>query len=177
MPGSPIIDGHDRTQILADLIERAPAYVPEWAVAVGTPAYALLAILARDIEIQAAAENGMPGGARLGFLSALGNSLLPAQSARTPLVFQLMPNAPLDVTLGLAARGKVSLLVPCAIDGLRGEGTRGSRGCRAPSRSRRRRWTWCASRLHLAQWRYATAAIRRTSCRRTSVYITGLLPR
>jgi hypothetical protein len=99
MAGSPIIDGRDRTQILADLIERAPAYVPEWAIAQDTPAHALLAILARDVEIQAAAENGMPDGARLGFLSALGNSLLPAQSARTPLVFQLMPNAPLDVTL------------------------------------------------------------------------------
>jgi hypothetical protein len=99
MAGSPIIDGRDRKQILADLIERAPAYVPEWEIAAGTPAYALLAILAREVEIQAAAENGMPDGARLGFLSALGNSLLPAQSARTPLVFQLMPNAPLDVTL------------------------------------------------------------------------------
>jgi hypothetical protein len=99
MAGPPIIDGRDRTQILADLIERAPAYVPEWAISEGMPAYALLAILARGIEIQAAAENGMPGGARLGFLSALGNNLLPAQSARTPLVFQLMPNAPLDVTL------------------------------------------------------------------------------
>ena len=99
MAGSPIIDRRNRTQILADLIARAPAYVPEWAIAQDTPAYALLAILARDVEIQAAAENGMPDGARIGFLSTLGNSLLPAQSARTPLVFQLMPNAPLDVTL------------------------------------------------------------------------------
>ncbi|MBV9815022.1 MAG: putative baseplate assembly protein [Alphaproteobacteria bacterium] len=99
MSGSPIIDGRDRAQILADLIARAPAYVPEWSIAQDTPAYALLAILARGVEIQAAAENGMPDGARLGFLSTLGNSLLSAQSARTPLVFQLMPNAPLDVTL------------------------------------------------------------------------------
>jgi hypothetical protein len=96
---APVIDGRGRSDILADLIERAPAYVPEWAVAQGTPAYALLAILARQVEIQAAAENGMPDRARLGFLSALGNSLLPAQSARAPLVFQLMANAPLDVTL------------------------------------------------------------------------------
>jgi hypothetical protein len=110
MAGSPIIDGHDRMQILADLIERAPAYVPEWAVAESTPAYALLAILARDIEIQAAAENGMPDGARLGFLGTLGNSLLPAQSARTPLVFQLMPNAPLDVNL--AGNSQVAAKLP-----------------------------------------------------------------
>jgi hypothetical protein len=110
MAGSPIIDGRDQTQILADLIDRASAYVPEWVVAEGTPAYALLAILARDIEIQAAAENGMPDGARLGFLSTLGNSLLPAQSARTPLVFQLMPNAPLDVTL--AGNSQVAAKLP-----------------------------------------------------------------
>jgi hypothetical protein len=64
-----------------------------------TPAYALLSILARDVEIQAAAENGMPDRSRLAFLSTLGNSLLPAQAASAPLVFQLMPNAPLDVTL------------------------------------------------------------------------------
>lgn len=95
----PIIDGRNRDQIMGDLLARAPGYIPEWVVKDVTPAYALLAILARDVEIQAAAENGMPGGAQLAFLSTLGNSLLPAQSARTPLIFQLMPNAPLDVTL------------------------------------------------------------------------------
>ena len=99
MNGSPIIDGRNRAQILADLVSRAPAYVPEWSLTPGSPAYAFLAILARDIEIQAAATNGMPDRDRLGFLGTLGNSLLPAQSARTPLVFQLMANAPLDVTL------------------------------------------------------------------------------
>ena len=95
----PIIDGRNRDQILRELLARAPGYIPEWLVHDGTPAYALLAILARDVEIQAAAENGMPACAQLEFLSTLGNSLLPAQSARTPLIFQLMPNAPLDVTL------------------------------------------------------------------------------
>ena len=99
MVAEPIIDGRDRTEILAALLSRAPAYVPEWTVATASPAYAFFAILARAIEIQGVAENGMPDAARLAFLSTLGNSLLPAQSARTPLVFQLMPNAPLDVTL------------------------------------------------------------------------------
>jgi hypothetical protein len=95
----PIIDGRNRDQILRDLLARAPGYIPEWLLSDATPAYALLAILARDVEIQATAENGMPGCAQLAFLSTLGNSLLPAQSARTPLIFQLMPNAPMDVTL------------------------------------------------------------------------------
>jgi hypothetical protein len=95
----PVIEPRDRTQILTDLVSRVPAYVPEWTVAAGSPAYAFLAILARDVEIQGTAENGMPDAARLGFLGTLGNSLLPAQSARTPLVFQLMSTAPLDVTL------------------------------------------------------------------------------
>ena len=110
MAASPIIDGRDRVQILGDLLSRALAYVPEWSVASNTPAYAFLAILARDIEVQAAAENGMPDAARLAFLSTLGNSLLPAQSARTPLMFQLMANAPLDVTL--AANSEVAAKLP-----------------------------------------------------------------
>jgi hypothetical protein len=99
MTASPIIDGRDRSAILAALIARRLGYVPEWRVRDGTPAYALLSILARDLEIQMAAQNGMPDRARLAFLSMLGNSLLSAQSARTPLIFRLMDNAPLDVTL------------------------------------------------------------------------------
>ena len=95
----PVIDGRDRAAILADLLARAPGYVPEWQPVPGSPGQALLSVLARDTEIQAAAENGMPDRARLAFLSALGNGLLPAQAASAPLVFQLMPNAPLDVTL------------------------------------------------------------------------------
>lgn len=95
----PVIDGRDRTDILADLVARIPGYVPEWSSVPATPAYALLSMLARDVEIQAQAENGMPARARLAFLSTLGNNLLPAQAAGTPLVFQLMANAPMDVTL------------------------------------------------------------------------------
>src|SRR5262249_30719709 len=93
------IDGRGRSANLADLLARVPGYVPEWDAVPGSPGQALLEILARDVEVQAAAENGMPDRARLAFLSALGNSLLPAQAASTPLIFQLMPNAPLDVTL------------------------------------------------------------------------------
>jgi Baseplate J-like protein len=99
MVADPVIDGRDRPAILADLLARAPGYVPEWTRVDATPAYALLSILAREIEVQAAAENGMPDRSRLAFLSTLGNSLLPAQAAAAPLVFQLMANAPRDVTL------------------------------------------------------------------------------
>jgi hypothetical protein len=99
MTDRPVIDGRDRDQILAALMARVPGYIPEWTSFADKPGHALMAILARDIEIQAAAENGMPERARLAFLSMLGNSRLPAQSARAPLVFQLMANAPRDVTL------------------------------------------------------------------------------
>jgi hypothetical protein len=95
----PILEGRDRAAILADLLARAPGYVAEWRPVPGSPGQALLSVLARNVEIQGAAENGMPDRARLGFLSALGNGLLPAQAASTPLVFRLMPDAPLDVTL------------------------------------------------------------------------------
>jgi Baseplate J-like protein len=96
---APVIDARDRATIEADLIARIPGYVPEWTQVAGSDGQALLSILARNIEIQAAAENGMPDRARLEFLDMLGNSLLPAQSAVAPLVFTLMSNAPQDVTL------------------------------------------------------------------------------
>jgi hypothetical protein len=101
---APVIDGRDRAAILADLLARVPSYVPEWSAIGASPAYALFSILARDVEIQAAAVNGMPDRARLAFLSMLGNSLLPAEAAGTPLVFQLMANAPMDVTLNAGSQ-------------------------------------------------------------------------
>lgn len=104
MSSEPIIDGRDRSAIIAALRSRAPGYIPEWQPANSSPAAALLSILARDIEIQAAAENGMPERAQLAFLSALGNSLLSAQAAAAPLVFTLMPNAPTDVTLAVGSQ-------------------------------------------------------------------------
>jgi len=106
----PVIDGRNRSEILSDLLARTVAYVPEWSATTGSPAHAFLSILARDVEIQTESLNGMPDRARLGFLSALGNSLLPAQSARTPLVFELMANAPLDVTLD--ANSQVAAKLP-----------------------------------------------------------------
>jgi hypothetical protein len=124
MPAVPIIDGRDRSAILADLLARVPGYVPEWSTIEATPAYALLSILARDIEIQAAAENGMPDRARLAFLSALGNSLLPAQAAGTPLVFQLMANAPQDVTL--IAGSQIAAKLPPPPPSLLGNATKTS---------------------------------------------------
>ncbi len=109
---APVIDARDRAAILAGLLARVPGYMPEWSTIGATPAYALLSILARDIEIQAAAENGMPDRSRLAFLSALGNSLLPAQAAGTPLVFQLMANAPMDVTLNAGSQVAAKLPPP-----------------------------------------------------------------
>jgi hypothetical protein len=99
MATAPVIDGRDRARILADLLAHVPGYTPEWRPAPGTPGHAWITILARTLELEAQALDAMPDRARLALLDTFGNSLMPAQSARAPLVFTLTPSATLDVTL------------------------------------------------------------------------------
>jgi len=106
----PIIVGRDRARILAELVDRVRGYVPEWRPTTGTPGAALLQVFARTLELEGEALDRMPSRMRLAFLDALGNNQLPAQSARAPLVFTLMDNAPLDVTL--PARSQVAAKLP-----------------------------------------------------------------
>ena len=110
MAGAPIIDGRDRAAILAALKARLPGYLPEWQPAPGTPGHAFLTVLARTLELEAEGLDGMPERERFAFLDTLGNSLQPAQSSRAPIVFTLMPTAPLDVTL--PARTQVAAKLP-----------------------------------------------------------------
>jgi hypothetical protein len=65
---------------------------------------------------------GVPGRGLLAGLDMLGLHLLPAQAARTPLVFALQPDAPLDVTLpqGSQVAAKPAPLLP-ELDGTQGK--------------------------------------------------------
>lgn len=96
---APTIDGRDAAAILAALLARRPGYTPGWAPEPGGPGESLLQINARYAELLIAGLDALPERAQLAFLDRLGVSLLPAQAARTPLVFSLLPNSALDVSL------------------------------------------------------------------------------
>ncbi len=86
------------------LVANRRGYTPEWTAGEGDAGSALLAILARELEIQADGLNAMPLRQQLEFLDRLGAGLLPAQSARAPLVFKLLDTATGDATVPAGTR-------------------------------------------------------------------------
>ncbi|HEV7607371.1 MAG TPA: putative baseplate assembly protein [Steroidobacteraceae bacterium] len=105
--------------VLAALESRLPGYTPELvAPREQSAAQALLQAYARltamlDEKLERVPERGLLAG-----LDMLGMHLLPAQAARTPLVFTLQADAPLDVTLpqGSQVAAKPMPFLP-ALDG------------------------------------------------------------
>jgi hypothetical protein len=86
--------------ILEQLEARQPGYLPDRVrVHEGGAGHALLAVLAHYGELLEAALALAPEKQRLAFLDAMGVSLLPPRPARAPLVFELAPDAPVDVLL------------------------------------------------------------------------------
>lgn len=104
MSRAPVILGRDQETILAQLLGRSAGFTPEWQAAPGSAGHALLSILARYLELQGQALDQLPERLRLSFLNSLGNGLLPAHAARAPVVFTLMENASLDVSLPRGTR-------------------------------------------------------------------------
>lgn len=96
---APPIDDRDAATLLAELEARVPGYTPGWAPEPGGAGEALLRITSRYAELLVEGLRQLPDRAQLAFLDRLGVSLLPAQAARAPLVFSLLPNSALDVTL------------------------------------------------------------------------------
>lgn len=82
-----------------DTPARLPGYLPGWSPAPGSAASALLAIAARYADRLAASVEQLPERTRFALLDLLGLELLPARSARAPVVFSLLPDSPVDVTL------------------------------------------------------------------------------
>jgi hypothetical protein len=69
-----------------------------------------LSVLARYRALLRVGESGLPERNLLALLDMLAIPLLPAQAARVPLVFQLAPNRPVDVTV--AAESQVAAQLP-----------------------------------------------------------------
>jgi len=95
----PSLDRRSRDEIIANLYAHLPGFLPGWQPLPGEPGAALLAVFSRYLEVLAQGANQTADRSFLAFLSLMGVELLPATSARAPLVFSLMPTSPVDIPL------------------------------------------------------------------------------
>jgi hypothetical protein len=93
LPSSPRIDSRQALQLLADLLARRNGYVPEWQPEEGDQGLALGQIAARYLQTLIQRLNMAPDKNKLAFLDLMGIRLIPAQAARTPVVFRLAEKA------------------------------------------------------------------------------------
>lgn len=96
--GTPVLDPRSTLDFYQELTAIQPAFVPELAPASTGITAALMQILARFSSVVTQRLNQAPDLDKLAFLDMLGISLIPAQPARAPLVFQPLP---------LAANGQI----------------------------------------------------------------------
>jgi predicted phage baseplate assembly protein len=87
----PTLEARSAAALTAALHARARGYLPGWQAARGGPGDALLAISGALLRALAERVNAAPEKNRLAFLDLLGLELLPAQAARTPVVFDVAP--------------------------------------------------------------------------------------
>lgn len=89
--GTPILDARAAEDFYAELTARQPAFTPELPPVPLGSAAALRQILARFSSTVTQRLDQAPDLDKLAFLQMLGISLIPAQPARAPLVFQPLP--------------------------------------------------------------------------------------
>jgi predicted phage baseplate assembly protein len=89
--GTPVLDARTTEDFYAELTARQPAFVPGLPPVPNGPGAALRQILARFSGVVTQRLNHAPDLDKLAFLDMLGISLIPAQPARAPLVFQPLP--------------------------------------------------------------------------------------
>ena len=117
-PRPPVIAARTADAIAADLAANRAGYVPEWTAAPPDAGLALQRVLARQIEVQDDGLDAMPQRLQLAFLESLGANVLPAQSARAPLVFKLLATASGDATVPAGTRVAAVLPPPApSLDG------------------------------------------------------------
>jgi predicted phage baseplate assembly protein len=108
----PVLDARRAGDVLAGLLVRRPGYLPGWRPRPGEPAHALLAATAYLAGLIIERLNQVPERDLLAFLSASGIELAPPHAARTPVVFRLASDAPVDVALPEDTELAVSLPPP-----------------------------------------------------------------
>lgn len=87
-----LLDQRDAAEILRALLAQRLGYVPEWKAQ--DAGLALAAVVARYLQTVIQRLNQAPEKNKLAFLDVLGIQLIPAQAARTPVVFRLAENVP-----------------------------------------------------------------------------------
>jgi hypothetical protein len=90
---APPLDTRTARQLLDELLARRAAYVPAWDGVDRAPGTALAAIASRYAYAILQRLNRVPEKQKLAFLDLAGLSLVPAQAARAPIVFQLNEQA------------------------------------------------------------------------------------
>lgn len=116
---APVITTRDADDVVASLQAQRPGYTPERTVDADAGG-ALERVIARQIEIQNQGLNAMPLRLQLAYLESLGANVLPAQSARAPVVFTLSSNASADATVPAGTR--VAAVLPPPPPSLEGGG-------------------------------------------------------
>lgn len=85
---TPTLDARTSALVVAELAALQPAYTPELQVESAGPVAALAQIFGQYVQAVVQRLDQAPDKNKLAFLDLLGVSLLPAQAARAPLVFQ-----------------------------------------------------------------------------------------
>lgn len=101
--GAIVLDERDAAGVLDDLMRQRPGYVPEWLSPQGGIGAALPQIVARYAQTIIQRLNQAPVKNGLALLDTLGVRLIPAQSARVPIIFTLAEDAA-DVRMPAGAR-------------------------------------------------------------------------
>jgi hypothetical protein len=101
------VDGRDARELLADILARRSGYVPEWRADDKNAGAGLAAIGARFLEAVVQRLDQAPGKSKMAFLDLAGLSLIAAQAARAPVVFQLS-----DKTAGGSAPARTPVAAP-----------------------------------------------------------------
>ncbi len=104
---SVVIDGRDARKLLADILARRPGYTPEWLADDQNAGNGLAAIAARYLEAIVQRLDRSPVKSKMAFLDLAGLSLIPAQAARAPVVFQLA-----DTSAGGSAPARTPVAAP-----------------------------------------------------------------
>lgn len=101
------IDGRTARTLLDEILARRRGYTPEWRADDGGAGSGLAAIAARYLEAVVQRLDQAPDKSKLAFLDLAGLSLIAAQAARAPIVFQLS-----DQTAGGSAPARTLVAAP-----------------------------------------------------------------
>jgi baseplate J-like protein len=103
------LDERGVVELVAELLARRPGYVPEWSPSANGLDAALVQIAALFWQAIIQRLNQAPGKNKFAFLDTLGIQLIPAQAARTPVVFRLADN---DADARLPANARIAAPPP-----------------------------------------------------------------